>query len=168
MPSVRLKCVLSQHKKCVSHLGHHKWRDPELIWCLWYTNTYMCVCVCDLFVFGPRIKFCALAQTWVVTHSLVSEKRIDWFTLWWFIMFVPRIEIQITMSTTNQQLGCPPPREMRSWWRRRRRRRCRHWRRPPWARSRHQPQGPGPPTLPPWARLWQYPLMDIYNWWLSI
>ena len=72
----------------------------------------MCVCVCDLFVFGPRIKFCALAQTWVVTHSLVSEKRIDWFTLWWFIMFVPRIEIQITMSTTNQQLGCPPPREM--------------------------------------------------------
>ncbi len=74
----------------------------------------MCVYVCDLFVFGPRIKFCALAQMVVVTQSLISEKRNDWFTPWWFIMFVPRIEVRIIMLTTNQQLGCPPPREMRS------------------------------------------------------
>ena len=50
--------------------------------CVCDTQTLICVCARDSFVCGPRIKFCALAQTWVVTQSLVSEKRSDWLTPW--------------------------------------------------------------------------------------
>jgi len=55
----------------------------------------ICVCARNLFVCGPRIKFCALAQTWVVTQSLVSEKRSEWLTL--------LVKVQIIMATTNKQ-----------------------------------------------------------------
>jgi hypothetical protein len=59
------------------------WSEPRIILCLWIpTQSLICVCACDSFVCGPRIKFCALAQTWVVTQSLVSEKRSDWLTPW--------------------------------------------------------------------------------------
>ena len=51
---------------------------------------------------GPRIKFCALAQTWVVTKSLVSERGVigshHGESLCLFL-----VEVQIIMLTTNKQ-----------------------------------------------------------------
>jgi hypothetical protein len=63
----------------------------------------VCVCACDyLFVCGPRIKFCALAQTWVVTQSLVSKRGVigshHGESLCLFL-----VDVQIIMSATNKQ-----------------------------------------------------------------
>jgi len=54
----------------------------QKFFCVCNTQMLICVCACNLFVCDPIIKFCALAQKWVVSQSLVSEKRSDWLTPW--------------------------------------------------------------------------------------
>jgi hypothetical protein len=69
--------------------------------------------VLDSFVCGPRIKFCALAQTWVMTQSLVSEKRSDWLTPWRVTMFVPSRGTHYNQQINNaiNLLARPPLRK---------------------------------------------------------
>ena len=71
--------------------------------CVCDTQTLICVCACDSFVCGPRIKFCALAQMWVKTQSLVSEKRSDWLTPWWVTMYIPSRGIVHTNYNVNDK-----------------------------------------------------------------
>jgi hypothetical protein len=40
-----------------------QWSDPRINFGFCDTQTLICVCACKSFVCGPRIKFCALAQT---------------------------------------------------------------------------------------------------------
>jgi hypothetical protein len=61
--------------------SHKEWSDPRIIF-VFVLQTLICVCASDSFVCGPRIKFCALAQMWVVTQSLVSDKWSEWLTPW--------------------------------------------------------------------------------------
>ena len=119
--------MISHHVVSILHGQKIEIMIKELILCLWYTNTYLCLCMRFVCV-RSKLVLCTGTNMWVLTQFLVSEKRSDWLTPWWVVPSRGK-NYYVDNKYTMESIYYPTPRHER---------RCRSsrlvWCKPMWDR----------------------------------